>query len=451
MYWIGGGFCRHLFFFSLTMALCALDRKRYLWAGLAFGCAIAFRVFPMVFLFGACLPFLARLDRDWSKEYASVFKLAGGAFVSLGALVVISLCVYPATHWLDFFTKIALHGKTFFVMHLGYDKLAAYSYNTGPQYFDFNGISSFENWNIVLNDRFNEHWMFHRGVALLFTAGAVFASFRMEPKMASLIVGETILFFYALPANYYYIYLATFGVVVVTALKETALRGNSLRFWSLMGFVVFINLVGGFTGDAIVLNWWINLALFCLLFIYIISQLWHRPFDWREHKHQVFITLAIIACLALITFRPRVMPSTNTNGLKTQVLLFADKDVASGEWWMQDDHEYNPHMWPTKSQLVVKNTKGPVSVSKHFMIPEQRKYLITVFHSSNRDNVQAKVSISCKDYFEGLLATVTADFTFGKDTYTCELPAGPNHILITGMGNETNSYLGLNSIVLKPL
>ncbi len=448
MYWIGGGFFRNEWLSSITIALCALDRRKYLLAGAAFGFAIAMRVFPFVFLFGACLPFLPDFFQNRQKGFQPIAQLIMGALLVLAPLILISFFKYPLSNWADFFAKIFLHSKTFFVMHLGYDKLAANTLNASPQYFG--DPSSFENWNILMNDRFNEHWMFHRSIALLFVAGAIFASLRIEPKMASLLTGETALFFYALPANYYYIYLAAFGVVTIAALKEAASKGNSLRFWFLIGFLIVSNLVGGFSNDWIVLNWWINLALLCLLFVYIISQMVQKTFNWKEDKYSVFFTLICIVSLALITFKPREFPATNSNGLKTQILVFTPKDIESGRGWMQDLHSYDPH-WPTKSHLLVNNTNGLISVGKSFVIPKSGRYQITIFHARASDYIKAKIRVSCIGFQEQPMSTWSPTLMFVQDTYNCDFAAGANSIRITGTGNAVNRFLGVNSIVLEPL
>jgi hypothetical protein len=449
LYWIGGSFCRNFWVFALTVAICALEKRRYLLAGAAYGFAIAMRVFPFVFLFGACLAFLPGLCKDWRKNYQPIAQLLLGAVLVLATLILISLIKYPFSNWIDFFSKILLHNKTFFVMHLSYDKLAANTLNLGPQFFN-EGISSFENWNVLLNDRFNEHWIFHRSMAMLFTAGAIFVGLRVDSKMASLLVGETILFFFALPANYYYIYLATFGVVTVAALKETPLNGNSLRFWCLMSFLIICNMVGAISGDWIVLNWWINLALLCLLFIYIVSQVVQKPFNWNTDKHQLFITGIFIVLLVIVSFKPRELPSTNTNGLKTQVLMFTPKDIESGTGWIQDLHNNYPH-WPTKDHLLANNPNGVVSVVKYFVIPQRGKYLVTIFHDSAVDFVNAQVKISSIILLQVPMQTWSPYPVYGQDSYVCEFQAGKNSIHIFGIGNPVRRYLGINSIILKPL
>lgn len=445
MYWIGGGFCRNLWFFGLIVAICALQRKKYFLAGGAYGFATGMCVFPFVYLFGAAVPLFV-ISLQQRKKY--ILELIFGALVVLGLLIAVSLVKYPASLWVDFFDKILLHSKTFFVMHLGFDKLAAFTLNTAPQ--DFNAkIAYFENWNILMNDRFNEHWLWYRLTALMFTTAAIYLSLRLDPKMASLLTGETILFFYALPANYYYIHLAAFGIVVVSALKETIGKGNSLRFWSLGAFLVIANLVGGFSKDWIVLNWWINLALICLLFIYITSQLLQQKFTWKKERPNVLITLVCIIPLAFLTLKPRVFPITNTNGLKTQVLVFNQKDIVMGKGWMQKIGG-KAMIWPTKDHLLT-TSSDVVVITKSFIIPESHRYQVTVFHAMAPDYMPAKVRFSTGDKLEVALPTWSPSVVFVEDSYVCEFPAGLNNVLITGKYEEGKKFLGINSIILKPL
>lgn len=334
-------------------------------------------------------------------------------------------------------------------MHLGYDKLAANTLNLGPQFFG-GSAASFENWNVLLNNRFNEHWVFHRIVSLLFVSGGIFVALRVEPKMASLLVGEIFLFFFALPANYYYIYLATFGVVTVAALKETPINGNSLRFWCLISFLIFSNMVAVISNDWIILNWWINLALFSLLFIYIVTQLFQKPFEGKEDKSRILITIVFVAFFALLVFRPRELPSTNTNGLKTQVLMFTPKDVESGTGWIQDLHSQFPH-WPTQDHLLANNPNGLVSIVKYFEIPRQGRYLVTVFHDSAADFVDAQIKISSIFPIQVTMPTWSPNNFYGKDSYVCEFPAGKNSLHIFGTGTPQRRFLGANSVIVKPL
>jgi hypothetical protein len=268
--------------------------------------------------------------------------------------------------------------------------------------------------------------------------------------MASLLAGEVMLFFFALPANYYYIYLATFGVVTVAALNVTPLKGNSLRFWCLMLFLIISNMVAAFSNDWIVLNWWINLALYCLLFIYIVSQLLQKSFNWKEDKNQIFITAIFVAFFAVMIFKPRELPSTNVNGLKTQVLMFTPHDIESGSGWIQNLSNDAPR-WPTHEHLLANNPNGLVSVAKYFVIPQRRRYLVTIFHASAVDFVDAQVKISGIHLLQAPMQTWSPFPIFGRDRYVCEFAAGPNSIHIFGTGNSSKRYLGVNSIILKPL
>jgi len=449
LYWIGGSFCRYLWFSALTMAICALEKKRYLLAGAAYGLAIALRVFPFVFLLGACLPFLLDWGKDWRKNFRPIARLLLGAMLVLSSLVLISLILYPLSNWTDFFSKISFHNKILWVMHLGFDKWVAYAVNLGPQYFN-NGPFWNENWNIFVNDRFNEHWMLFRSIPLLLTAVSIFVCLRAEPKMASLLAGTTLLFFYALPSNYYYVYLATFGVVLLEALKQPPLKGNSLRFWYLMIFLIVCNLVGGFTNQWVVLNGWINNALFCLLLAYIVSLLFQESFNWKEDKFRFYITIIGVLFLALMTFRPRVLTSTNTNGLNTQVLIFAPQDIESGSGGIQNLPN-NSFYWHTQAHLLANNPHGLVSIVKHFVIPQQGKYLVTVFYVRQENSVDAQIKMSCIDPMQAPMDTWSPSLIYDHRSYDCEFPAGVNSVQIFGSGDPAKRLLGVNSIILKPL
>jgi len=183
--------------------------------------------------------------------------------------------------------------------------------------------------------------------------------------------------------------------------------------------------------------------------IYHLRQALKSPVQKKLELAVIALSTAVLGlCLSVIVmsiFIPQPV------GSKSRVILFEVKDVVSGSGWIQDVRSNNPKGWPTKSQLVVKNANGLVSVKKDFEILKRGNYLITVYHSSNRNNVKAEIKISCIDHGDQPMATLSSSYKFGKDTYVCEFPAGSNSISITGRGNEKNPFLGVNSVSLREL
>jgi len=185
--------------------------------------------------------------------------------------------------------------------------------------------------------------------------------------------------------------------------------------------------------------------------IYHLRQAIKSPMQSRIEFFLIFISAGAIGlCLAAFVYM-KIVPLYARLTDNSNTLFFDTKDVVSGQKWMQDVTGNHPQGWPSENQLVVKSSTGPVWVNKGFIIPGQGKYRITIFHSSNNNNIQATVRLSCMGLFERPLNTVSAEYTFGKDVYTCEFPAGRNSVRITGTGDDAHSYLGLNSVSLKLL
>ena len=413
-------------------------------AGLAFGFATSLRVFPLAFLLAACLPFVIDLIHNFRQTFRKPAALLAGAITVIIPLLLLSLVLYPWSNWLDFAEKINGHNKTFFVMHLGYDKLAASTITSAPQFF-FNNTSNFENWNIYLNDRINEHWQFHRCVALLFFAGAIFAGLKADIKMSCLLVGETILFFFALPANYYYIYLATFGAVAVVALQQQNTLGTRSRFWGLILFLVVCNMVAGFSNDWIKLNWGINLGLFILLALYVFSQAIEQC--TTKFRLRLLLTMVSVVIVGLFTFNPRNLVSTNSNGLKTQVLMFTPTDVKQGKAWYQDLHATEP-FWPTKEQVLIQCVSNKIVVSKTFVVPIAHYYKISLYYATAPDYVK-HLLIRCAGQF-GEMVSWSPNVNITQASFGLTLPAGTNTITILADGSPKNELLGINSLIIKP-
>jgi hypothetical protein len=474
LHWIGGGFCRMFWFAALTMAFCALERRRYMLAGLGFGFAIGMRIFPFVFFFGALVPLVWESLQSWrckrqpaeghqagapadtpsvsdsqsiapERRFGSLRPIAGlllGCGLMLALLGGLSLIYFSATHWRDFAAKIGVHGKTFFVMHLGYDKIATATWNKGPQYFS--DLANFERWNVRLNDLFNTHWPWHWLVCLLFFGAALLASLRSPPYLASLLVGETILFFYALPANYYYIYLALFFAVLVHCVAANGARAARARFWLLLLFLVWCNLVGGFSNDWILLNGWINLALLALLILYTGSMLWENA-EWRSGFALGYVACVLVP-LALITFKPRSIKIDSRERDYVQLALFSpNQPITDGRASMQRMAAFGPG-WLTGEQLLVE-AQANTTLLGFLNNSAAGPYELELIYTAAPDYARASLDLLGKNY---LLDTVAPTLQLRTVRLNLDLPSGPNYFRIyLHAWDSTRNHAGFNSYLLR--
>jgi len=147
------------------------------------------------------------------------------------------------------------------------------------------------------------------------------------------------------------------------------------------------------------------------------------------------------------SFRSRRALFTNLGGHRVKILRFKPQDVDSGTgriWALG-----RPFDWPYQNYLVADNPQGLVSVVKNFKIQQQGRYLVTVFHASAPDEVEAQVKISCISPVEAMMQTWSPHPILGQDSYVCEFSTGKNSIRIFGKGSGPRHLLGVNSAALK--
>ncbi|HEY2513747.1 MAG TPA: glycosyltransferase family 87 protein [Polyangiaceae bacterium] len=267
--WNGGAFLRYTWVTAVVFGLTYAKRERWLLAGVFFACAACDRIFPAAFGVGAAIPLAVRALRS-TPARRDLGRLAMGAGATVVGLVLVSTALFGAASWGTFFSRILAHGDVYYVMHIGLKKVLTFRDWVPQQNFHAHaGLERFHDWNM----RLHETWAVSRAIALplqLFAlGGAVFASLRRKPHEAGLLLGITAMFFFSLPANYYYVVAALIPAFLLRAAVTAPTRER--RLWEyavLVGFVVMwlcTLLASRMWGDDIVYNHFICQAVLVFL------------------------------------------------------------------------------------------------------------------------------------------------------------------------------------------
>jgi hypothetical protein len=207
-------------------------------------------------------------------------RFGAGFGATAGALVAISLVVYGASSWAVFFSRILRHGDVYYVMHIGLKKALNWAPWVPSQDFRFHrGLQNFHDWNMKLH----ENWAAMRGlvipIQLAAVAAAGFASLRRRPYEASLLCGVFAMFFFNIPANYYYVVLALVPALLLrSAMTAPSLWARLREYAVLTAFCVFwmtTLLASRLSGDDIVYN-----HIICVWFLFFLVGwviLWMLP------------------------------------------------------------------------------------------------------------------------------------------------------------------------------
>ncbi len=205
--WTGGSWCRQLWFFFLVAGVCLLQLRRHAAAGVAMALTVSMRMFPVVFVAGAVLA-LARGAWVDSERRTDLTRFLGAAMLTGLTMAGWSTLQFGLDAWVQFFDKMAHHGTDYFFWHIGYKKWAVY-YPAVMQEAGWKWPLPAEVWDGL----YHANWVWHalfRGTMSLVAAGL---AWRREPAEGAMIFGAVLLWLWAMPANYYYVYLALLPVV----------------------------------------------------------------------------------------------------------------------------------------------------------------------------------------------------------------------------------------------
>jgi hypothetical protein len=141
------------------------------------------------------------------------------------------------------------------------------------------GLQNFHDWNMKLH----ANWGAMRGIVipiqLAAAAAAALASLRRRPFEASILCGVFAMFFFNIPANYYYVVLALVPALLLRSAMSAPSFGARLRdYVALTAFTIFwmtTLLASRLSGDDIVYNHII--CVWLLFFLVAWALLWMLP------------------------------------------------------------------------------------------------------------------------------------------------------------------------------
>jgi hypothetical protein len=289
--WNGGAFLRYSWITALVLGLAATKRGRWALAGAMFAAATCDRLFPVGFAIGAVVPLAARAIRtkDAFDDRRRLLQFAKGFGATAAVLVVLSVAFYGVSSWQVFFSRILRHGDVYYVMHIGLKKVLTWRDWVPAQDFrNHYGLANFHNWNMRLHATWRAMRPITIPIQLLAAAGAALASVRRRPYEASLLCGACAMFFFNIPANYYYVVLALVPAMLLRAAMTAPTRTRRLReYAALMGFTLFwvtTLLSSRWTPDDIVYNHLICVALLLFLVAWIALWIQIDPRRWLRAR-----------------------------------------------------------------------------------------------------------------------------------------------------------------------
>jgi hypothetical protein len=284
--WNGGAFLRYTWLTTVVLGLCALRKGRWALAGALLAASTCDRVFPAGFAAGALLPVAWGALR--SVEDRQKLKRFGAGFgATVAALVVLSLVFFGTESWKVFFLRIGRHGDVYFVMHIGLKKVLTWrDWVANKNFHGHTGLAAFRDWNLQLRAT----WASMRPVAmpiqLLAVGGAAYAGIRRRPYESALLFGIVGMFFFNLPANYYYVVLVLVPALLLHGARTAPSRGRRWGdFTVLAAFLIFwVTTLEApkHYNDGIVYDYVICLALAVFLGVWI--ALWDED-SWRRRRH----------------------------------------------------------------------------------------------------------------------------------------------------------------------
>ena len=283
--WNGGAFLRYTWLTTVVLGLCALKERRWALAGALFAASTCDRVFPAGFAAGALLPVAWGALR--SVEDRQKLKRFGAGFgATVAVLVLLSLVFFGTESWRVFFLRIGRHGDVYFVMHIGLKKVLTWrDWVANKNFHGHTGLQAFRDWNLQLRAT----WVSVRATAipiqLAAVGGAVYAGIRRRPYESALLLGVVGMFFFNLPANYYYVILAMVPALLLHGAQTAPSR---VRRWSdfgvLVAFLAFwvtTMVAPKHWNDGIVYDYVICLALALFLGLWIV--VWAES-SWRRQR-----------------------------------------------------------------------------------------------------------------------------------------------------------------------
>lgn len=198
-WWIGGAFLREDWLALLVIGVCQLERGRERLAGFAIAWAAAMRIFPVLFLLGPAIAFLAR--RQWRSLARLVVGAALGGALAFG---VGCLAGRGVNGWKEFAVEIERHSRTWLTNNVGLGDVVLYgAADMKRELVDFSLPEPWIHWQARMDARASERAPLLWGARLALVALFAWACRRASPTEAAAL-GIALVFAFAFTTCYYW-------------------------------------------------------------------------------------------------------------------------------------------------------------------------------------------------------------------------------------------------------
>jgi hypothetical protein len=253
--WIGGGFLRFLWLASLVTAICCLKRGRPATAGILVGLATMLRIFPAWFALPISLYSATEVIKRRRLSAQHVRFL--GAFSGTCAALFAATLTLPAglEHWQDFRQNMQRHVASDAYNSIGLNEIVSY---TGPTRATTpEGFALEQDWRRTT-------WRVQIAVVALLLVVILARRSRWPGDVSASVLAIPLLFCTLTLAAYYYAFLI---------LLMLAHRGSPWRIGALFGVEILTRLLGLFEDREIVLFFYRNALVACLLLALYLDRL----------------------------------------------------------------------------------------------------------------------------------------------------------------------------------
>lgn len=267
--WISGSLLRYTWFFTLSMGIIYLIKGKYELAGIFLGISTMDRIFPVIFATGAGLNLLFNyLKTIETEDFKKLLRYSASFLATILIMFLISIAQFAFDKWQGFTEKIEKHNSMFFVHHIGYKRLAVYDSETTPSqnFWWEDGLDRFRSWNDSLNEKWQNDKFFHYIVFAVIIAACMICISSISAAESALIFGGVILYLFAIPANYYYIYFPLISLVILTQ------NYSKFNYFILsLPFILWIytRLALLISNDDLVQNYYICIGFFIFFLLWI--------------------------------------------------------------------------------------------------------------------------------------------------------------------------------------
>jgi hypothetical protein len=220
--WNGGAFLRYTWLTTLVLALCAMRRGRWALAGALFAASACDRVFPAAFAAGAVVPIAWRAMRS-VEDRRRLARFGAGFAGAAVALVLVSVVAFGFDAWRVFAMRIGRHGDVYYGMHIGLKKVLTWrSWVLKQDFHGHDGLARFHDWNVHLRETWASMRPIGIPIQLAAAGGAIYAGIRRKPYESALLLGVVGMYFFNLPANYYYVVLCLLPALLLRSAATAA-------------------------------------------------------------------------------------------------------------------------------------------------------------------------------------------------------------------------------------